>query len=386
MKLISFNVRGLGSKEKIRMLRRLTTKNKPWFLLIQETKLEKVEINITRRLWYDGSGVMEYVASEGNSGGLITVWDDRIFVAQEIIKRFRFMVLIGELSQMKIQVVIVNVYAPNDDEGKRLLWGELRRMMATFQGPWLLGGDFNAILNIDEHTGRHYNVRAMHDFQSFVNLSGLIEVPMRGGNFTCCTIKEHISWSKLDRFLFTPDLLHLVPDISMQRLPNYLSDYNAIALLSEKLDWRPSPFRFYDHWLLEEGFDKLVSEAWVKENSVCAWSKLRNLKNVIKEWKKSKLNTLDDRINMVEKDLAIIDARWTEGVVTNEDKQSKALLTSQLWKLFRMEEMQWKQKSRLKWLKCGDKNTRFFHTTAKIRKRNNNVEKLMHKDRLVTDK
>ena len=172
----------------------------------------------------------------------------------------------------------------------------------------------------------------------------------------------------------------------MQRLPNYLSDHNAIALLSEKLDWRPSPFRFYDHWLLEEGFDKLVSEAWVKENSVCAWSKLRNLKNVIKEWKKSKLNTLDDRINMVEKDLAIIDARWTEGVVTNEDKQSKALLTSQLWKLFRMKEMQWKQKSRLNWLKCGDKNTRFFHTIAKIRKRNNNVEKLMHKDRLVTDK
>ena len=121
MKLISFNVRGLGSKEKIRMLRRLTTKNKPWFLLIQETKLEKVEINITRRLWYDGSGVMEYVASEGNSGGLITVWDDRIFVAQEIVKRFRFMVLIGELSQMKIQVAIVNVYAPNDDKGKRVL-------------------------------------------------------------------------------------------------------------------------------------------------------------------------------------------------------------------------------------------------------------------------
>ena len=51
-----------------------------------------------------------------------------------------------------------------------------------------------------------------------------------------------------------------------------------------------------------------------------------------------------------------------------------------------MEEMQWKQKSRINWLQCGDKNTRFFHTTAKIRKRNNNVEKLMHKDRLVTDK
>ena len=135
MKLILFNVRGLGSKEKIRMLRRLTVKNKPWFLLIQETNIEKVGFNLTRRIWFDDSGVMEYVASEGNSGGLIIVWDDRTFVVQEIVKRFRFLVLIRELSQLKIQVAIVNVYAPNDDEGKRMLWGELRRTMATFQGP-----------------------------------------------------------------------------------------------------------------------------------------------------------------------------------------------------------------------------------------------------------
>ena len=167
MKLILFNVRGLGSKEKIRMLRRLTVKNKPWFLIIQETKIEKVGFNLTRRIWFDDSGVMEYVASEGNSGGLIIVWDDRTFVVQEIVKRFRFLVLIGELSQLKIQVAIANVYAPNDDEGKRMLWGELRRTMATFQGPWLIGGDFNAILNIDEHASRHCNVRAMHDFPIF---------------------------------------------------------------------------------------------------------------------------------------------------------------------------------------------------------------------------
>ena len=125
----------------------------------------------------------------------------------------------------------------------------------------------------------------------------------------------------------------------MQRLSNYLSDHNAISLLSEKLDWGPLPFRFYDHWLIEKGFDKLVSEAWEKEKSIGAWSKFRNLKNVIKEWKKSKHNTLKDRINIVEKYLADIDARWIEGVVKNEDKQSKVLLTSQLWRLFKMEEM-----------------------------------------------
>lgn len=44
------------------------------------------------------------------------------------------------------------------------------------------------------------------------------------------------------------------------------------------------------------------------------------------------------------------------------------------------EEMMWNQRSRAIWMKCGDRNTSFFHATATQRQRKNRIEGLCDPD------
>jgi hypothetical protein len=63
--------------------------------------------------------------------------------------------------------------------------------------------------------------------------------------------------------------------------------------------------------------------------------------------------------------------------LSEEEKERKRLLTSNLEASLLQEEISWKQKSRVRWLKEGDKCTKFFHQVASANRRNNSIETLI---------
>ena len=48
-----------------------------------------------------------------------------------------------------------------------------------------------------------------------------------------------------------------------------------------------------------------------------------------------------------------------------------------LWLLYRLEEQAWQQKSRVKWLHEGDRNTKFFHLMVSHKRNVNSINKLV---------
>jgi hypothetical protein len=75
MKLVSWNIRGLGGFEKRKKVRLLVGEKAPFILCLQETKLQFCDDFLGTSLWGNTPCDFSYRPSVEASGGLLTVWD-----------------------------------------------------------------------------------------------------------------------------------------------------------------------------------------------------------------------------------------------------------------------------------------------------------------------
>lgn len=70
----------------------------------------------------------------------------------------------------------------------------------------------------------------------------------------------------------------------------------------------------------------------------------------------------------------MLESKENQGLLTAEDRTYRLSIKADLEKTMRLDEISWRQKSRVQWLKEGDKNTKFFHRIANAHCRNNHIE------------
>ncbi|KAK8681047.1 hypothetical protein V6N13_053454 [Hibiscus sabdariffa] len=95
MRVLCWNVRGLGVKSKQSMIRKTTSRNKVEMVFLQETKKEEILELEVGRLWYDDNFCFVTAPSSGKSGGLITIWDVSKFKLHQSIGNPRYILISG---------------------------------------------------------------------------------------------------------------------------------------------------------------------------------------------------------------------------------------------------------------------------------------------------
>ena len=113
MKIISWNIRGLGGFEKRKEVCPLVREKCSYILCIQETKLSIISEAVCKSIWKDAYVDFSY-PSNGASGGLVTFWDCK---EVEVWSSFYFEHVIqiqGRFVKSDVEFTLLNVYAPCD--------------------------------------------------------------------------------------------------------------------------------------------------------------------------------------------------------------------------------------------------------------------------------
>ena len=99
--------------------------------------------------------------------------------------------------------------------------------------------------------------------------------------------------------------------------------------------------------------------------------KLQYLKGVLKSKVSGRYYGKRHQSSLLEAQINDLNLKMESIGLSEAKRYRRNSLRNELWRAYRLEEMMWRQKSRVKWLKEGDRNTTFFHSVVAARRRSN---------------
>ncbi|XP_071689159.1 uncharacterized protein [Rutidosis leptorrhynchoides] len=235
------------------------------------------------------------------SGGIVSIWDASCFVKERIRCDSNFIIV---------------------------------------KGPFVLIGDMNEVRNECDRMGSVFNRNEVDVFNSFITDSDLFEVPLCGRQFTWMN-KPGSKMSYIDRALVSENVLSIFPDLRLTSMERGWSDHTPMLLHNLKIDFGPTPFKFYHSWMQYDDLEGVVQSVFEVEgsNGIPFPEKLRIAKGRIKSWIKEKKQTNMSRSKQIIIRLNDIELMIENGQATEEHLQERLSLFQEMASVNKKEDM-----------------------------------------------
>eukprot|EP00253_Pinus_taeda_P003198 PITA_03198 len=207
---------------------------------------------------------------------------------------------------------------------------------------WILAGDFNLITSREEKKGRiKREDLEMERFRDVQMELRVVDIPTINGKFTWNNRRggaKQIA-SRLDKFLFFE---HIIGDL---------------GFLTKVRNWWQESKRG------TEGRNKIHTFQL----------RLKEIKSKIKKWNRKEIDNIQQEQGKLQSRLEGIQQQIIKDGRNEELAEEEGRVINQLEERCKQEEILWKQKSRVKWLKEGDKNSKLFHKAMLNHRHHNRI-------------
>ncbi|GJW09450.1 aspartic peptidase [Tanacetum coccineum] len=252
---------------------------------------------------------------------------------------------------------------------RRVLWSELGLHKQVVRGcPWILLGDFNVTLNLEDSHSGSYDI----------NSSGLHftwnQKPKGGGGIL----------RKLDRIMGNLEFLDAFLGAHAYFHPYRISDHSPAVLKIPDLPMnKPKPFKFFNFITHKSKFLEILDSQWnvvvPGHHMYQVTSKLKALKKPLRKLVHD-LGNLHDRVKNLRCELdevqRALDLNPTDQVLCEEE----AVYVQAFNEVVLDEERFLKQKAKIEWLDVGDSNFAYFHKSLKSRNQRIRIEVILNAD------
>lgn len=398
MKIFCYNIRGLNNYQRQQELKRWVSTCRPSIGGILETHVQcDNAASILARIFPGWRYECNYSPTAEN-GRIWIVWNPAVSVF--IYKKSDQLISCGVFDSFSRQSFSVTfVYARNCLIARRDLWADMEELhQHRYQSshPWLILGDFNQILQAEDHFSLipySLPLQGMNEFQNCIDSCELLHLSTRGSAHTWYNGQPtNPITRKLDRALINESWFSTFLQSSVFVDAPGGSDHSPLLVsTSDIVERRKVPFKFYSFFSTHPDYQSLVESAWNLDlgNTSTMFSlcqKLKAVKVVCKALNRNSFSNIQQRTAEAHDSLTSVQHQ----ILTNptpalfeEEREIRKRWTF----LSSAEESFLKQKSRIRWCDEGDSNTSFFHKSVQAHQVRNSIGYLRNDaDERITDK